>query len=189
MHTNILEADGCDPELCGNYFGCSWYDSEADSPGSTQVDSMAVIDNGEFTLVNTTDVPFTMAESNCRKVKREYGKIDLLCHQYSAAQFYPQAVTNYSHEQKIRERDRMIQEKHELAINLIDIFEAAYYMPFAGEYVLTGGLAHLNEYTANPPREEAREFFENEVDPVEHECVFLNSGEYIDLETGERSSR
>jgi UDP-MurNAc hydroxylase len=188
MHINVLAADGCDPELCGNYFGCSWYDSEADSPGSTQVDSMAVIDNGEFTLVNTNDVPFTMAESNCRQLKRQYGEIDLLCHQYSAAQFYPQAVTDYSHERKIRERDHVIREKHELAINFIEIFEPAYYMPFAGEYVLTGDLAHLNEYTANPPREEALEFFENAVDPAEHECVFLNSGEYIDLETGERSA-
>ncbi|ELY56524.1 Zn-dependent hydrolase of the beta-lactamase fold-like protein [Natronococcus amylolyticus DSM 10524] len=188
MHINVLAADGCDPELCGNYFGCSWYDSEADSPGSTQVDSMAVIDDGEFTIVDTNDVPFAMAESSCRKVKHDYGEVDLLCHQYSAAQFYPQAVTNYSHEKKIRERDRVIREKHELALDFIDVFEPAYYMPFAGEYVLAGDLAHLNEYTANPPREEALDFFEHAVDPDDHECVFLNSGEYIDLETGERSS-
>ncbi|WP_306057957.1 MBL fold metallo-hydrolase [Natronococcus wangiae] len=188
MHINILAADGCDPELCGNYFGCTWYDPEAESPGSTQVDSMAVIDNGEFTIVDTNDVPFAMAESGCRKVKRDYGEVDLLCHQYSAAQFYPQAVTNYSHERKIRERDRVIREKHELALEFIDVFEPAYYMPFAGEYVLAGDLVHLNEYTANPPREDALEFFENAVDPDEHECVFLNSGEHIDLETGERSA-
>lgn len=30
--------------------------------------------------------------------------------------------------------------------------------------------------------------FENAVDPDEHECVFLNSEEHIDLETGERSA-
>ena len=188
VHINVLAADGCDPQLCGNFFGCSWYDDEAEKTGSTQVDSMAVIDNGECAIVNTNDCPYPMAESSCRKIKRDYGEIDLLCHQYSAAQFYPQAVTNYSHEEKISERDRVIHEKHELALNFIELFEPNYYMPFAGEYVLTGDLAHLNEYTANPPREEAQEFFRNHVDPDEHECVFLNSGEFIDLESGDRSA-
>ncbi|QRV15534.1 MBL fold metallo-hydrolase [Haloterrigena salifodinae] len=188
MHINVLAADGCDPERCGNYFGCTWYDDDAEEPGSTQVDSMAVIDNGEQTVVNTNDVPFSIAESVCRTVTDEYGTIDLLCHQYSAAQFYPQAVTDYSHEKKLRERDRVIREKHERALEFIDIFEPRFYMPFAGEYVLTGDLAHLNEYTANPPREEALEFFTDAVDPDDHECVFLNSGEHIDLETGERSA-
>ncbi|MFC6716225.1 MBL fold metallo-hydrolase [Natrialbaceae archaeon GCM10025810] len=188
LHINILAADGCDPELCGNYFGCTWYDDDAETPGSTQVDSMAVIDDGEHTVVNTNDVPFPIAESGCRKIRRDYGEIDLLCHQYSAAQFYPQAVTNYDHERKLRERDRVIRETRERALRFIDVFEPTRYMPFAGEYVLAGDLAHLNQYTGNPPREEALEFFEDAVDPDEHECVFLNSGEHIDLETGERSA-
>ncbi|ELY61790.1 MBL fold metallo-hydrolase [Natronolimnohabitans innermongolicus] len=187
-HINVLAADGCDPEKCGNYFGCTWYDDDAETPGSTQVDSMAVIDDGTHTLVNTNDVPFSIAESVCRSVKRDYGDVDLLCHQYSAAQFYPQAVTDYTHEKKIRERDRVIREKHERALEFIEIFEPRYYMPFAGEYVLAGDLAHLNEYTANPPRITALEFFEDAVDPSEHECVFLNTGEHIDLQTGERSA-
>ena len=188
LHINVLAADGCDPELCGNYFGCTWYDDAADEPGSTQVDSMAVIDDGEHTIVNTNDCPYQLAESGCRTIKRDYGEIDLLCHQYSAAQFYPQAVTNYDHETKRRERDRVIREKHELALNFIDIFEPNYYMPFAGEYLLAGSLSHLNEYTANPPRERAREFFQTNVDPADSECVFLNSGEYVELSTGDRSS-
>ncbi|NHN59435.1 MBL fold metallo-hydrolase [Halorussus rarus] len=187
MYINILAADGCDPELCGNFFGCSWYDEEADETGSTQVDSMAVIDNGEFTLVNTNDCPYPIAESSCRKIKDEYGHVDMLCHQYSAAQFYPQAVTNYTHEEKLRERDRVIQEKHELALNFLDLFEPDYYMPFAGEYVLAGDLADLNEYTANPPREKAKAFFEAHA-PDDSECVFLNSGEHVDLATGEKSA-
>lgn len=186
-HINVLAADGCDPQLCGNFFGCTWYDDEAEEAGSTQVDSMAVIDDGEFTVVNTNDCPYPMAESSCRKVKRDYGHVDLLCHQYSAAQFYPQAVTNYDHETKIAERDRVIREKQELAISFIDLFEPDHYMPFAGEYVLTGDLADRNQYTANPPREEVLAFFREHVDPEEHRCVFLNSGEHLDLSTGEVS--
>ncbi|MDZ5810220.1 MBL fold metallo-hydrolase [Halorubrum sp. AD140] len=187
VHINVLAADGCDPELCGNFFGCSWYDPDADRPGSTQVDSMAVIDDGEYTLVNTNDCPYPIAESSCRRIADRYGDVDLLCHQYSAAQFYPQAVTNYDRERKLAERDRVIREKHELALNFLDVFDPSYYMPFAGEYVLAGDLAELNEYTANPPREEAREFFREHVDG-DRECVFLNSGEHIDLSDGSRSA-
>ena len=186
-HINVLAADGCDPELCGNFFGCTWYDSEADRTGSTQVDSMAVIDDGDEVVVNTNDCPYPIAEPTCEAITRQYGDVDMLCHQYSAAQFYPQAVTNYTHEEMIAERDRVIQEKHELALNFIDLFEPDYYMPFAGEYVLAGDLADLNEYTANPPRIEAKRFFDEHT-ADEHECVFLNSGEHIDVTTGERSA-
>lgn len=187
MHINVLAADGCDPELCGNFFGCNWYDPDADRTGSTQVDTMAVIDSGEFTVVNTNDCPYPIAESVCRRVADRYGDVDLLCHQYSAAQFYPQAVTNYDHERLIAERDRVIREKHELALNFLDVFDPSYYMPFAGEYVLAGRLADRNEYTANPPREEAREFFTRHGGD-DRECVFLNSGEHIDLSDGSRSA-
>jgi len=186
-HINVLAADGCDPERCGNFFGCTWYDEDADRTGSTQVDSMAVIDNGDHTLVDTNDCPYPIAEPSCREIKREYGDVDLLCHQYSAAQFYPQAVTNYDHETRVNERDRVIREKYELALNFIDLFEPTYYMPFAGEYVLAGDLADLNEYTANPPRAEAQSFFERRTDD-DHECAFLNSGEHVDVATGERST-
>jgi UDP-MurNAc hydroxylase len=69
-------------------------------------------------------------------------------------------VTNYDHEMRVNERDRVIREKYELALNFIDLFEPTYYMPFEGEYALAGDLADLNEYTANPPRAEVQSFFE-----------------------------
>jgi UDP-MurNAc hydroxylase len=92
-------------------------------------------------------------------------------------------MLDYSHEEKLEARDRIILEKHELATQFVDLLEPAYYLPFAGEYVLAGDLATLNQYTANPPRIEAYEWFERNV-PDDHECVFLNSGEHIDLATG-----
>jgi UDP-MurNAc hydroxylase len=187
VHVNVLAADGCDPELCGNFFGCTWYDDEAEKTGSTQVDSMAVIDDGDTVVVNTNDCPYPLVEPTCQQVKREYGDVDLLCHQYSAAQFYPQAVANYRHGKKLEERDRVIQEKHELALNFVELFEPEYYMPFAGEYVLAGDLADLNQYTANPPRAKAKAFFDEHTSD-DHECVFLNTGEYIDLDAGEVSA-
>lgn len=183
-HINVFAADGCDPEACGNFFGCTWYDEQAETPGSTQVDSMAVIDNGEQTLVNTNDCPFEMARPTFERIKAAYGDVDVLCHQYSAAQFYPQAMIDYTHEEKLSASREVILEKHRLAERFVDLFEPEYYMPFAGEYVLAGSLAHLNEYTANPPREQAYDYFTSNIDPDEHQCVFLNTGEYLDVADG-----
>lgn len=179
LHINILAADACDPEICGNYFGCSWVEGNPEL-GSTQVDSLAAIDDGEHVVVNMNDCPYPMVETSMREVKERYGDVDLLCHQYSAAQFYPQCMLDYSHEEKLEARDRVILEKHELATQFVDLLEPDYYLPFAGEYVLAGDLAPLNQYTANPPRIEAYEWFERNVSD-DHECVFLNSGEHIDL--------
>ncbi|MFW5934271.1 MAG: MBL fold metallo-hydrolase [Halolamina sp.] len=186
LHINILAADACDPEICGNYFGCSWVEGNPEL-GSTQVDSLAAIDDGEHVVVDMNDCPYPMVETSMRQVKERYGDVDLLCHQYSAAQFYPQCMLDYSHEEKLQARDAVIREKHELATQFVDLLEPDYYLPFAGEYVLAGGLAPLNQYTANPPRVEAYDWFERHV-PDDHEPVFLNSGEHIDLAAGDVSS-
>jgi UDP-MurNAc hydroxylase len=187
LHINIVAADNCDPELCGNFFGCDWFDDDRESSGSTQVDSFAVIDDGEFVVVDTNDCPFQMAQVGLRNVKDQYGNVDALLHQYTGAQFYPQRMIDYTHSEKIAERDRVIQEKFEYAERFLDLLEPEYHLPIAGQYFLSGRLAHLNRYTAIPERKEALEYFTKQVDG-QHECVFLNGGESIDLETGRRSS-
>lgn len=189
IHVNILAADSCDPELCGNYFGCNWYGGDTTGDGSAQVDTMAAIDNGEYVVVNMNDCPYPMAERSMRSIKRSYDSIDLVCHQYSAAQFYPQSMIDYTHKEKIDAKNEVILEKQRLAKEFIKLFDTDYYMPFAGEYVLAGSLAGLNQYTANPPRIQAYNYFTQNLDPDEHRCVFLNSDEFLDLETGNVSSR
>jgi len=187
IHINILAADSCDPELCGNYFGCNWYGGNTTGDGSAQVDTMAAIDNGEYTIVDMNDCPYPMVEGSMREIKNSYEDIDLVSHQYAAAQFYPQSMTDYTHEQKIEAKQEVILEKQRKAKEFVKFFDADYYMPFAGEYVLAGKLAGLNKYTANPPRIQAYNYFTQNLDPKEHQCVFLNSNEFIDLKTGEYS--
>lgn len=184
LHINVLAADGCDPSLCGNFFGCDWFDDENDGTGTTQVDTMAVIDDGEYVVVDTNDCPYPLAQYPCRRIVDRYGEVDLLCHQYSAAQFYPQSMVEYSHERKLREAHRVIREKYEYAMQFIDLLDPDFYMPFAGEYVLAGRLADLNPYTANPPRAEAKAYFSSSIDEERSRCIFLNSGEHLDLRTG-----
>lgn len=186
-HINVLAADNCDPELCGNFFGCDWY-ADDETHGSTQVDSMAVVDDGEHVVVDTNDCPYPMAERSLHAIKEQYGGVDALFHQYTGAQFYPQRQLDYSHEQKLAERDRVVEEKLEYATKFVELLEPDYHVPFAGQYFLAGRFAHLNRYTAIPEREDALAYFREHVDQDAHECVFLNEGESIDLATGDRSA-
>ena len=47
----IFACDNCDPSLCGHMFGCI----PSNIKGSMQLDTLAVIKNEKFTLVNTND--------------------------------------------------------------------------------------------------------------------------------------
>ena len=72
---NILAADNCNPELCGKFFGCGQAETKF---GSTQIDSLALIDDGEFKLLNLNDCPIALAKSCAETILSRYGMIDFL---------------------------------------------------------------------------------------------------------------
>lgn len=193
LHINILGADNCDPEVCGSYYGCGWWlESEATrgNDGSTQIDSMGVFDDGEHVVVNANDCRWPLSLGACQSVKSQYGDIDLLLMQYTAANFYPQCMMDYSHEQLIENRDRVIEEMYGDAAGFVNALEPRYYMPFAGGYTLGGSLSHLNQYVAGSTRDAARDYFETSgvIEPDHAECVVFNSGEWFDVATGTQSA-
>jgi UDP-MurNAc hydroxylase len=193
LYLNVLGADNCDPEVCGNYFGCGWWmDDTGDrtTDGSTQIDSMGVFDNGDSVLVNANDCRWPLSHRACEVVKGEYGDIDMLLMQYAAANFYPQCMGDYSHEEKVAARDEVIEEMYRDAEGFVNTLEPDYFMPFAGSYTLAGALADRNEYVASPSRSEAHRHFQtsDNVEPDHSEPVVLDSEEYFDLETGSQSA-
>lgn len=192
LHVNIFGADDCDPEKCGKYFGCSWWmDSATDrrTDGSTQIDSMGVFDDGEDVLVNANDCRWPMSDAACRRVRDQYGDVTLLLMQYSAANFYPQCVGDYSEAELREEQESVIQEMYEDAEAFVNALEPAYFMPFAGSYTLAGKYAWRNEYLAVPERHEALEHFSTtDSIPADSRAFMLNSEEHFDLATGERSA-
>src|SRR5437762_2418904 len=54
---NILAADNCNPAVCGKFFGCVPVERAL---GSTQIDSLSVIDDGERSVVNVNDCFFDL---------------------------------------------------------------------------------------------------------------------------------
>lgn len=192
LHLNILGADNCNPEKCGQYFGCSWWmESETDgrTNGSTQIDSMGVFDDGETVLVNANDCRWPMSAGACGVVNEKYGDIDMLLMQYGAANFYPQCMADYTREEKLEARDEVAVEMLQDAESFVDVLEPDYYMPFAGSYVLAGDNAPLNEFVAVARRDDAKSHFEqSEAVPDDAECVLLNSEEYFDIDAERQSA-
>lgn len=193
LHINVLGADNCDPEVCGNYYGCGWWmESAGDrtTDGSTQIDSMGVFDDGENVLVNANDCRWPLSERACAVVKDRYEEIDMLLMQYSAANFYPQCMDDYTPQEKREAREEVIQEMYQDAEGFINALEPRYVMPFAGDYTLSGALTDRNEYVASPSRKEAFEHFatSDTVEPDHTEPVLVNSGEWFDVKTGEQSA-
>jgi UDP-MurNAc hydroxylase len=186
VHINVLAADNCDPTVCGKFFGCPQVEKTF---GSTQIDSMSVVDDGHHVVVNVNDCPFELARDSLALVREQYADIDLLLTGYSGAGPYPQCFPGLT----AAERDRASAAKKSQFLRqgerFITALQPRYYLPFAGTYTLAGKLARLNPHRGVPELEEACEFFERRDSPIDRnrsQCVALGPGGVIDLASGER---
>tara|TARA_B100000446_G_scaffold158083_1_gene155824 strand:- start:1414 stop:2757 length:1344 start_codon:yes stop_codon:yes gene_type:complete len=181
LHINILAADNCNPELCHKYFGCSTVEKNF---GSTSIDSMFVVDNGQQVIVNTNDCPFPLAETSAATIKRKYEHIDMLLVGYSSASAYPQCFT-ISESDKIEAKNKIIQNYWSFAESYVNLFKPEFFLPFAGRYILAGKKSILNSQRAISELEDTYEYFTNnsKINQQENQCVILNSKSSFDLDT------
>ena len=183
VHINIIAADNCNPEICGKAFGCFAFSNQ--TGGSNQIDSMCVIDNEEFVLLNTNDCPYPIAYESIGKVKQGYPKIDFLLVGYTGASLYPYAMVDYSEEEMHAAKERARRKSLGFGAKIIAETQPRFFMPFAGTYVLGGSNWELNRYSPSPELEDAVEFFESQpdIDSEATRSVLLNAGETFDLAT------
>ncbi len=181
VYINIVAADNCNPQICGRAFGCFSYSAQTN--GTNQIDSMCVIDNGEFVLLNTNDCPYPIASEAIDKVKQQYPRIDFLLVGYTGASLYPYAMMDYNEPEMRAAQERTRLKSLGLGAKIIEKIQPRFYMPFAGTYVLGGSNWELNKFSPNPELEEAVEFFSlQETIPSEGaRPILLNSGETFDL--------
>ena len=181
LHINILAADNCNPELCHKYFGCSTVEKNF---GSTSIDSMFVVDNGQQVIVNTNDCPFPLAETSAAIIKRKYEHIDMLLVGYSSASAYPQCFT-ISESDKIEVKNKIIQNYWSFAESYVNLFKPEFFLPFAGRFILAGKKSILNSQRAISELEDTYEYFTNnsKIDQQKNQCVILNSKSSFDLDT------
>ncbi|MBC9934701.1 MBL fold metallo-hydrolase [Chitinophaga qingshengii] len=186
VYINILAADNCNPELCGKFFGCSIVESKY---GSTQIDTLCVIDDGKYAVLNTNDCPYDLAVETLQIVKEQYNKIDFMLVGYGGAGPFPQCFS-LSENDKLAAAERKKDQFLKQGEAYISYFQPSYYMPFAGTYTLGGKLAHLNKYKGVPELEEARIYFEQSqlIDQEKSNAVLLNTYSSFDLASASASS-
>jgi len=180
IHVNIMAADNCDPNVCGKIMGCGLSEVKFQT---TQIDTMAVFDNGNQVIVNTNDCPFDIAKNTASIIKSAYKKIDVLLLGYVAASSWPHCY-NLSESKKEEEARKKQDAKLQTAKKYIEFLQPEYYIPFAGRYTLCGKNAVLNPYRGEPELEDAHEWLRNNVEQEKHCGVILNNDCWFDIDTG-----
>lgn len=183
VYINIFAADNCNPELCQKFFGCGFMESKF---GSTQIDTLSVIDDGVYSILNTNDCPFELAKHVLPIVLSQYKTIDFLLVGYAGAGPFPQCFIMQESE-KIKQAELKRLNFLNQGLNFINEVRPRYLMPFAGTYVLGGKFYSLQNYRGVPEIEEAVEYF-LEKSSIPIRPILLNTYEYFDLKS-ETSSK
>ena len=183
LHLNVLAADNCDPVACGSTMGCGVAEAQF---GTTQIDTMAVLDNEKQVIVNTNDCPWAVAKNTAHKVKSAYGNIDALLVGYALASSWPHC---YQMSEQAKRDAAQIKEKAKFATakDYISLFKPKYYIPFAGRYTLCGKNTGLNEYRGEPELEDAHRYLAKSIPSKDSRCAMLNNGCYLDIDSGKTS--
>jgi UDP-MurNAc hydroxylase len=183
----IYAADNCDPTICGHMFGCI----AKDVNGSMQLDSLCVIHDSEFTLVNTNDCPYEIAEQSLSEVKKNHKKIDFALVGYTSASLYPHCMMRYDEAKMEMGIERSRLRGLTTAQRTLEKLQPKFYMPFAGTYILGGANYKKNPYLPIPEIQDAVEHLQEQLSAVRVNSspVLLNYNEFFDLSLEAPSKR
>lgn len=183
----ILAADNCNPELCAKFMGCGIVETKFKS---TQIDSLAVISDGKYNVLNLNDCPYDLAKEAVDVVAKNYENIDFLLVGYGGAGPYPQCFHLSDNERVKAEESKKLQflSQGEKYIKLVN---PNFYMPFAGTYTLAGSLSELQNKRGVPELHEAVDYFLSslEINQKHSKPILLNTYEFFDLETHSQSKK
>ena len=167
-------------------FGCV----DKDVKGSMQIDSLCVIQDGEFTLVNTNDCPYEIAEQSLNEIKKNYKKIDFALVGYTSASLYPHCMMRYDETEMEIGIQRARLRGLTTAQRTLEKLQPIFYMPFAGTYILGGTNHQKNENLPIPEIQDAVQYLQEQlsISGVNLNPVLLNYNEFFDLKSKRPSS-
>jgi UDP-MurNAc hydroxylase len=177
----IYAADDCNPEACGNLFRCV---PTTNRTGSTQIDSLCVVEHGEDVLVNTNDCPFSISQHILPKIRDRFGPVKMLLTGFSGAGPYPQCFDNLDMPGKMKAAGAKRLQFLRQGLFYIAALDPEYVLPFAGQYVLSGVNASLNDLRGVPELADARDYFEEHLKSARSKIVLLDRDGSIDLRIG-----
>jgi len=170
----ILPADQCNPLVCGVSIPCS---PESWSRG---IDSVGIFTADGQTVVNANDA---LGVDLVPRLAPLIGPADLLMGHYGGASPFPQCFPNVV--DKVSAARAVVENRATMLASAADGVSARYVMPFAGQYVLGGRLAHLNEARATVPLDEACEIVGAKTTA---EAISVMPGGVFDLTSGSKDA-
>jgi len=182
VYINIIPAGHCNPSYCSKVFGCGKMETNF---ASTIVDTLCVIDDNEYVLLNVNDCPYPVAKFAIDSILKIYNKIDFLITGYTGASAYPQCFSNYSNEKKLIKVQEQKQYYFDSGLNFITHCKPEHFMLHAGTYILAGELVKLEPYRAiNDIKDTCDKY--NTLQTVS-KGILLNSYESFNLITKQQS--
>lgn len=148
----IYLADNCDPILCGRYFGCAIGSKQM----TANIDSLALFENKNHRILNTNDCPFPLAKHTIESNKLSKN-ITFLSVGYAGAGPFPQCFEFDDYNKQVEAAKNKENEFINLATAYVDLIKPKYFAPFAGTYILGGGLGNLNSLRGVPEVKSATE--------------------------------
>jgi UDP-MurNAc hydroxylase len=167
LKLKIFAADTCNPEVCGVSIPCQV------NPFLRGIDSIGVFSADGFVVVNANDA---MGVKLIPRIAANIGKADLLMGHYGGASPFPQCFPEV--QDKRSASRKVIETACNMLVQAAEALDVKYVMPFAGQYVLGGKLAHLNADRATLPLDQAVSYIKS---ITKREVISVNPNGHIDL--------
>ncbi len=149
-----------------------------------QIDSGMILRWGGQTLYNANDcAPYP---GSINYIRKTYGSPDIALLPYAGGSGYPGCYSNLTHEEKVKERERIFNMRMKLFVDTIREINPKKVMPFADQYVIGGSRGYLNQYQPHPP---SPGYVKEHLDAagLGDKLVLLNSGQTYDIGTGKNT--
>lgn len=178
LQITIYLADNCNPELCGRYFGCAISPTQM----SPNIDSLALIESHKYRILNTNDCPYELAKHTIKENNLD-DNIDFLSVGYAGAGPYPQCFEFPTLKQQEAAAAQKEKQFIKMAANFIDLIKPRYFAPFAGTYMLGGGLTKLNSLRGVPSVQDATTRIASITQEPDVSGLALNTLDVFNLDT------
>ena len=147
------------------------------------IDSSIVINWDGFTIYNANDCQ--PHSEGIKYIKSNYDKVNLALLPYTGGSGYPGCYTNLSEDEKLCEKNRIVQSRFDSFVDSVRELNPINVMPFADEWCVGGSRSHLNKFVAHSSCKGSVEktFLDAK---LESNLLLLNSGQEFNFDENKK---
>ena len=147
------------------------------------IDSSLILKWDGFTMYNANDCQ--PHPDGIDYIKKNYEKLDLALLPYTGGSGYPGCYVNLTDEEKLSEKNRIIEGRIQSFIDSVRQLNPVSVMPFADEWCVGGSRSELNKFVAHSScKGSVKSLYENS--KLESTLLLLNSGQEYDFDTNQK---